>query len=101
MISTARRYKPRESRRRKQPRWKVGSPTGLLDCNGKEISIGDAYTLKGTDYKGVVLYNDEQDCLGLFFRKWYGEDIYDQYSYGKMIEIPKDNGMRMELIPAE
>lgn len=91
--------KTREPKTQKSERWHIGEPTGLLDCNGDKITLGDVYTLKGTDYKGRVLYHDEQKCFALFFGQWYGEDKYDWHSYGKMIEIPRDNGMRMELVP--
>lgn len=44
------------------------------------------------------MYNRYQGAFGVFMGCWYG-DPRDPESYGKFIKIPKDNGMRMELIP--
>ena len=79
---------------------RIGIPTGLLDCNRNEILTGDYIHLKGTDYEGPVMWNRYKNCYGIFMGLWYGNnDQFDPDCYGKFIKIPKDNGMRMELIP--
>lgn len=79
---------------------RIGIPTGLLNAVGDEIRTGDYIRLQDTDYDGIVLYHREQRCYGVFFGLWYyGQDPYKADCYGKFIAIPKDQGMRMELIP--
>ena len=82
---------------------RIGYPTGLMDCNGDEILTGDYIHLKSFkfyNYVGPVLWNREQKRYGIFSGLWYGDkNPLNPDSYGKFISIPKDNGMRMELIP--
>lgn len=79
---------------------RIGQPTGLLDCNHNEIITGDVVRLKGTGYQGRVMWNRHCDKYGIFldYSLWYrGMNPYDPDCYGKFVEIPQDNGMRMEL----
>lgn len=83
---------------------RIGQPTGLLDCHRNEIMTGDIVRLKGNRYrcsvKGPVMWNRHCDRYGVFldYSLWYrGMNPYDPDCYGKFIEIPHDNGMRMEL----
>lgn len=95
-----RRRCPREPNKKKEKKWRIGDETGLLDMNKNSILFGDYIKLKNTNYDGPVLYNKEQGKLGICFGLWYGDlNPYNEQCYGKFIAIPKDNGMRMELIP--
>jgi hypothetical protein len=76
---------------------RIGIPTGLFDRFGNEILSGMKVSIK-PNYEGLVLYHRNMKCFGLFYGLWYGEkDLYNADCYGKFIEIPKDNGMRMEI----
>lgn len=76
---------------------RVGVSTGLLDKFGNEILSGTKVRIS-PNYEGIVLYNRNMKCFGLFFGLWYGDkNPYDSDCYGKYINIPKDNGMRMEI----
>lgn len=76
---------------------RIGIPTGLMDKSGNEILSGTKVHID-PDYEGVVLYHRNMRCFGLFFGLWYGEENpLDPDCYGKLIPIPKDNGMRMEI----
>lgn len=76
---------------------KIGIPTGLLDRFGNEILSGSKVHIN-PDYEGIVLYHRDMKCFGLFYGLWYGEkNQYNPDCYGKFIDIPKDNGMRMEI----
>ena len=51
---------------------RIGILTGLLDC----------------------------ECFGVFFGLWYlDRNPYNADCYGKFVDIPNDQGMRMELLP--
>lgn len=65
--------------------------------NGKHICVGD-FVMYG-EYKGIVLFNPARDSYGiaLDYSMWYGDNPYDINSYGKFIEIPMDNGAKLEL----
>lgn len=79
---------------------RTGIPTGLLNCNKEEILTGDYIHLKGTNYEGPVMWNRHYDCFGIFMGLWYlDKNPLNPDCYGKFISIPKDTGMRMELIP--
>ncbi len=79
---------------------RIGIPTGLLNCDRQEIMTGDYIRLKGTPYSGPVMWSRNQDCFGIFLGCWYlDKNPLNPDCYGKFIRIPKDNGMRMELIP--
>ena len=82
----------------KDKRESLGVNTHLLNCNGEEIITGDIIKFKHNDYEGPVMWNRYQEAFGVFMGCWYG-DPYKPDSYGKFIQIPEDNGMRMELIP--
>ncbi len=88
-----RQYRP--TPRSKKER--IGVPTGLLDKEGNEIMSGANVRIK-PDYEGVVLYHRDMKSYGLFFGLWYGDkNPLDADCYGKYINIPADNGMRMEI----
>jgi len=76
---------------------KIGTILGIQDKNKEYLVVGD--TVKYDKYKGVLLYNYHYDRYGiaLDYSMWYGEDKYNIDSYGKFIDIPMDNGVRMEL----
>ena len=94
---------PEKKLRHKIPRdvrERIGVETSLLNCNGDKIKTGDDVHLKGTDYKGKVMWNRHQDCFGIFMGLWYLDmDPLNPDCYGKFIRIPDDNGMRMEIEP--
>lgn len=77
----------------------IGVGTNLFDRFGREICNGDIVRTRNKDavYTGRVLYNREEQCYDLYFGCWYGDNAYDTESYGKIIHIPADNGMRMHL----
>lgn len=76
---------------------KIGTLLRLMDKNRELLSVGD--TVRYGEYKGVLLYNHhlEQYGVALDYSMWYGDDKYNIDSYGKFIEIPMDNGARMEI----
>lgn len=76
---------------------KIGTLLQLMDKNRELLFIGD--TVRYGEYKGVLLYNHhlEQYGVALDCSMWYGDDKYNIDSYGKFIEIPMDNGTRMEI----
>lgn len=89
----------REKRRiGRDKRENLGVNTHLLNVDGNEIITGDIIKISNTNYEGPVMHNRYQGAFGVFMGCWYG-DPRDPESYGKFIKIPKDNGMRMELIP--
>jgi len=69
----------------------------LTDRFGNLLSVGDE--IKYGKYRGILLYNYhyEQYGVALDYSMWYGDDKYNIDSYGKFIEIPMDNGTRIEL----
>lgn len=76
---------------------KIGTQLYILDKFGNSLSVGDE--IKYGKYKGILLYNYHYDQYGIALSDsmWYGDDICNIDSYGKFIEIPMDNGARMEL----
>lgn len=91
------RYQVRHSKNER-----IGMMTGLLNCERNEIRTGDYIKIKGTDYNGIVLWNRDQKCYGVFFGLWYlDRNPYNADCYGKFIPIPNDQGMRMELLPID
>ena len=76
---------------------KIGKVLPILDMNGKYICVGD-FVMYG-EYKGIALFNPACDSYGiaLDYSMWYGDNPYDINSYGKFIEIPMDNGAKLEL----
>ena len=76
---------------------KIGTPLHLMDKNRQFLSVGDTVTYAG--YQGIILYNHYCYRYGvaLDYSRWYGDDKYNINSYGKLIEIPMDNGARMEI----
>ena len=76
---------------------KIGTVLHLMDKNKERLSVGD--TVRYGEYQGVLLYNHHYDQYGiaLDYSMWYGDDKYNIDSYGKFIDIPMDNGARMEI----
>ncbi len=76
---------------------RIGTKLCIIDKLGNVLSVGDK--IKYGKYKGVLLYNHYYDQYGIALTNsmWYGDDKYNIDSYGKFIEIPMDNGGRMEL----
>lgn len=76
---------------------KIGTQLCIIDKLGNPLFVGNE--VKYRDYKGVFLYNYHCDQYGVAISDsmWYGDDRYDINSYGKFIEIPMDNGARMEI----
>ena len=76
---------------------KIGTVLHLMDKNKERLSIGD--TVRYGEYQGVLLYNHHYDQYGiaLDYSMWYGDDKYSIDSYGKFVDIPMDNGARMEI----
>lgn len=76
---------------------RIGTLLNIIDKNNVRLSVGD--TIRYGEYSGVLLYNHYYDQYGiaLDYSMWYGDNQYDIDSYGKFIEIPKDNGAKMEL----
>lgn len=76
---------------------KIGTNLYLLDKNNKYIHVGDY--IRYSKYTGYVLYNhnSEQYGVALDYSNWYGDNKYDINSYGKFIDIPMDNGAKMDL----
>lgn len=77
---------------------RVGTDTGLLDMHNNHILVGDQVFIPGSINKGIVLYNSNEKCFGIYYGAWYGDDLYDPNTYGKFIRIPSDNGMKMQLL---
>ena len=76
---------------------KIGTVLHLMHKNKERLSICD--TVRYGEYQGVLLYNHHCDKYGiaLDYSMWYGGDKYNIDSYGKFIDIPMDNGTRMEM----
>lgn len=79
------------------PEGRIGRTLGLMDKNKRFLAVGDK--VRYGEYKGVLLYEPERRGYGvaLDYSMWYGDDKYDVRSYGKFVEIPMDNGARMEI----
>ena len=76
---------------------KIGTPLNIVDKHMNNLSVGDE--IKYGKYKGMLLYNHHYNRYGaaLDYSMWYGNDKYNIDSYGKFIDIPMDNGARMEI----
>lgn len=76
---------------------KIGTQLNIMDKFGNYLSVGDE--INYGEYNGILLYNYsyKQYGVALDYSMWYGNDKYNIDSYGKFIEIPMDNGARMEL----
>lgn len=75
-----------------------GSDTGLLDMNGCNLRVGDYIIVdERVQSSGILLYSPSIRKYGAFRGRWYGENVYDHRSYGKMTIINDDNGMRMTI----
>lgn len=76
---------------------KIGLTLNISDKNNHILSIGDRIMFR--NYSGILLYNHHCNKYGIALSNsmWYGEDEDSIDSYGKFIEIPMDNGARMEI----
>ena len=76
---------------------KIGMPLNIMDKYMSNLFVGDE--VKYGEYNGILLYNHyyEQYGVALDYSMRYGNDKYNIDSYGKFIEIPMDNGARMEI----
>lgn len=79
------------------PKGKIGVMLNIVDKNNILLSVGDH--VKYGNYRGVLLYNYHCGQYGIALDEsmWYGDNLYDINSYGKFVEIPLDNGAKMEL----
>ena len=79
------------------PEGRIGTILGLMDKDGNFLVVGDK--VRYGKYKGIILYEPERRGYGiaLDYSMWYGDDKYDIASYGKFVDIPMDNGARMEI----
>lgn len=80
---------------------KIGYPLPIYDKNNQQLTVGDHIQYSG--YDGILLYEPERKGYGvaLGYSMWYGDNKYDVHSYGKFIDIPMDNGAKMELLKIE
>lgn len=76
---------------------KIGTILGLMDKDRNFLVVGD--DIRYGKYQGTLLYEPERRGYGvaLDYSMWYGDDKYNIDSYGKFIDIPMDNGARMEI----
>lgn len=76
---------------------RIGTILGLMDKHKNFLVVGDE--VRYGEYKGIILYEPERKGYGvaLDYSMWYGDDKYNIHSYGKFIDIPMDNGARMEI----
>lgn len=76
---------------------KIGTILGLKDKNNKYLVVGGD-TIQYGIYHGILLYEPERKVYGIALTSsMYGDDKYDINSYGKFIDIPMDNGTKMEI----
>ena len=76
---------------------RIGIPIGIHDRNGTELKVGDK--IKWGEYDGIILWNKDTESYWFLISnsKWYGDNEYDDDSYGKGFELRMDNGARMEM----
>ena len=76
---------------------RVGTLIGIHDCNGTELKVGDK--IKWGQYDGIILWNKDTESYWFLISssKWYGDNEYDDDSYGKGFELRMDDGARMEM----
>lgn len=71
--------------------------TGLKDRDGNYLNTGDIIVVNNK-YKGVCLFNPNINGYACYFGFWYPPfDMMNVQSYGKCVDIPQDNGMRMQI----
>lgn len=76
---------------------KIGTALPIMDKNGNTLAVGDR--IRYSEYEGILLYNPAWKRYGVAIdgSLWYGDDPYNIDSYGKFMDIPMDNGARMEI----
>lgn len=76
---------------------KIGMELNIYDKNNTKLRIGDSISYY--KYTGVLLYNPFYDQYGiaLDYSLKFGADKYNINYYSKFIEIPMDNGARMDI----
>lgn len=77
---------------------KIGTLLGIQDKNGNWLRCGD--TIKRNNYIGIILFNHHTKRYEIYLNssRWYGSNIFDIESYGKSIDLPLDNGAKMEIV---
>ena len=75
----------------------IGTQLCIMDRYGDLLSVGDE--IRYGEYKGILLYNYHYDQYGIALTDsmWYGDNKYNIDSYGKFVEIPMDNGAKVEI----
>ena len=76
---------------------RVGMELNISDKNNIKLKIGD--DISYGKYTGVLLYNPSYDQYGiaLDYSLKMGADKYNINSYYKFIEIPMDDGARIDI----
>ena len=76
---------------------KIGTLLGIQDKNGNWLRCGD--TISRDNYTGIILFNPHTKRYEIYlsYSRWYGDDIFDVESYGKSIDLPVDNGAKMQI----
>ena len=79
---------------------RLGSITGIQTEDGRFARAGDIVCFKGKKhyYTGILLYNKKRKCFGICsYLEKIGADKYDANSYMYFMEIPTDNGAKMNV----
>ena len=75
----------------------IGTPLGIHDKNKIELCVGDRIRWYNEDC--IILWNKESKSYWALISRsmWYGDDVYDNDSYGKGYELRMDDGARMKI----
>ena len=79
--------------------------TGILDINNINIKRGNVVKMLksaygdtiSSEWYGVVLGNEEGE-YGIYFGKWYGDNVLDPKCFGKCMEIDKTDNHKLLVI---
>lgn len=76
---------------------RIGTILGIMDQKRNFLVVGDE--VRYGKYQGIILYEPKRKGYGIALSDsmWYGDNKYDIDSYGKFIDIPMDNGAKMEI----
>lgn len=76
---------------------RIGTILGIMDQNRNFLVVGDE--VRYGKYQGILLYDPKRKGyrIALSDSMWYANDKYDINSYGKFVDIPIDNGAKMEI----
>ncbi len=85
------------------PKGKIGTPLNIQDKTGKQLLVGDFVKYNHRNkYEGRLLFDYEFGFYGIALSSaMYGDNEYDVNSYGELIEISLDNGLKMNLEKVE